>query len=122
MSEESSPEDAAPERTQLRRVGYGITVAGVIAALVALGSSRPGTIVVYGLLGFAVAVFVLESLERGASGFSVGLLMGAFGAWIWPHLEGGSYLQLGVMLVVIGLVNAAVTPYFQALGERLAER
>lgn len=122
MSEEPSPEEAARQRKQLRRVGYGIAVAGVLAAFVALGSTNPGPIVVFGLLGLAVGVFVLESFEGGASGFSVGLLLGSFGGWLWPRVEGESYLLLGVMLVIIGLVNAAVTPYFRAVGERLAER
>lgn len=122
MSDGTPPEEATRQRRQLRRVGYGIAVAGVLTGVVALGSTRPAPFVVYGLLGLAVAVFVLESLEFGASGTALGLLLGSFGGWLWPRVEGGSYLSLGALLVVIGLVNAAVTPYFRALGERLAER
>lgn len=122
MSEETSLEEAAHQRKQLRRVGYGIALGGGLAALVTFASSRPRPIVVYGLLGLAVAVFVLEFLEVGASGTAVGLLMASIGGWIWPLLGGASYRTLGVTLVVVGLVNAAVTPYFRDLGERLADR
>lgn len=122
MSEEASLDEAAQQRKQLRRVGYGIAVGGLLTVLVALGSSRPRPIVVYGLLGVAVAVFVLEFLEVGASGTAVGLLLASIGGWIWPLLGGESYRTLGVTLVIVGLVNAAVTPYFRHLGERLAER
>lgn len=121
MSEETTPDEAEErQREQLRRVGYGIAVAGVLAALVALISTDPGPIVVYGLLAVAIGTFVLESIEGGASGLSLGLLVGSFGGWLWPKVDGGSYLALGGTLVVVGLVNAAVTPYFRELGKRLA--
>jgi len=70
----------------------------------------------------AVAVLVLEWLESGPSGLPVGVVFGSFGGWLWPRVSGGSYAVLGATLVIVGLVNAAVTPYFRAVGERLAER
>ena len=117
---EAADEELQEER--LRRVGYGIVLAGVLAVLVDLVSARPRPIVVYGLLGLAVAVFVLETLQSEASGLGVGLLVGSLGGWVWPEIGGAGYAVLGVTLVVVGLVNAATTPYFRRLGERMAGR
>ena len=117
---EAADEELQEER--LRRAGYGIVLAGVLAVLVDLVSAQPRPIVVYGLLGLAVAVFVLETLQSEASGLGVGLLVGSLGGWVWPEIGGGSYAVLGVTLVVVGLVNAATTPYFRRFGERLAGR
>ena len=117
---EAADEELQEER--LRRVGYGIVLAGVLAVLVDLVSARPRPIVVYGLLGLAVAVFVLETLQSEASGLGVGLLVGSLGGWVWSEIGGASYAVLGVTLVVVGLVNAATTPYFRRLGERMAGR
>lgn len=122
MSDETTEEEAARQRKVLRRIGYGIVAAGVLTALVGVVSSQPRPIVVYGFLGFAVAVFVVESLEGDASGISVGLVFGSFGGWLWPKVSGESYVVLGATLAVVGLVNAAVAPYFRQLGERIAER
>ena len=117
---EAADEELQEER--LRRVGYGIVLAGVLAVLVDLVSARPRPIIVYGLLGLAVAVFVLETLQSEASGLGVGLLVGSIGGWVWPEIGGASYAVFGVTLVVVGLVNAATTPYFRRLGERMAGR
>ena len=120
MSEAEGEEDRQEEK--LRRVGYGIVLAGVLAVLVDLVSARPRPIVVYGLLGLAVAVFVLGSLQSEASGLGPGLLVGSLGGWVWREIGGESYAVLGVTLVIVGLVNAATTPYFRRFGERLADR
>jgi putative effector of murein hydrolase len=120
MSEADGDEERQEEK--LRRVGYGIALAGVLTVAVDLVSVRPRPIVVYGLLGLAVAVFVLGSLQSEASGLGLGLLVGSLGGWVWRELGGASYAVLGVTLVIVGLVNAATTPYFRRLGERLAGR
>ena len=117
---EAADEELQEER--LRRVGYGIVLAGVLAVLIDLVSAQPRPIVVYGLLGLAVAVFVLETLQSEASGLGVGLLVGSLGGWVWSEIGGANYAVLGVTLVIVGLVNAATTPYFRRLGERMAER
>jgi ABC-type phosphate transport system permease subunit len=118
----SGTADEDRQEAKLRRVGYGIALAGVLAVLVDLVSARPQPIVVYGLLGLAVAVFVLESLQSEPSGLGIGLLVGSLGGWVWPQIGGGSYAVLGVTLVLVGFINAATTPYFRRLGERLAGR
>ena len=114
--------DENRQEAKLRRVGYGIALAGVLAVFVDLVSARPPPIVVYGLAGLAAAVFVLESLQSEPSGLGIGLLVGSLGGWVWPEIGGASYTVLGVTLVVVGVVNAVVSPYFHALGKRLAER
>ena len=114
--------DEDPQEAKLRRVGYGIALAGVLAVLVDLVSADPQPIVLYGFAGLAVAVFVLESIQSEPSGLGVGLLVGSLGVWVWPQIGGGSYSVLGVTLVVVGFVNAATTPYFRRLGERMAGR
>jgi len=113
--------DEEHHEAKLRRVGYGIALAGLLAVLVDLVSARPQPIVIYGFGGLAVAVFVLESLQSEPSGLGIGLLVGSLGGWVWPEIGGASYTVLGVTLVVVGFVNAATTPYFRRLGERLAE-
>ena len=110
------------QEAKLRRVGYGIALAGVLAVIVDLVSADPQPIVLYGFAGLAVAVFVLESIQSEPSGLAVGLLVGSLGGWVWPQIGGGSYMVLGVTLIVVGFVNAATTPYFRRLGERLAGR
>ncbi|QLD90732.1 hypothetical protein HWV07_17450 [Natronomonas salina] len=122
MSEEAELTEEERQRKHLRLVGYGIAVSGLLTLLVASVSTRPYGILVWGLGGLAVAALVLEATQGGARGLSLGLLTGSFGVWIWPHLDGGSYYMLGVLLVAVGALNAALTPHFRRFGERLAER
>ena len=122
MSDDADSSDEERQRRHLRRVGYGIAISGVLTLLVAYGSTRPHGILVWGLGGLAVMALVLEAIEGGARGFSLGFLTGSFGVWMWPHLDGGSYYGLGLMLVVVGVLNAALTSHFRRLGQRLAER
>lgn len=121
-AESVSPTEAARQRKRLRLVGAGIAVAGLLTVLVASVSTRPHAILVYGLAGLAVGWFVLERLEGGATGLSLGLLTGSLGVWLWPHLEGESYVVLGVLLVATGALNALLTPQFHRLGARLGDR
>jgi hypothetical protein len=114
--------DEDRQEAKLRRVGYGIALAGVLTVLVDLVSADPQPIVLYGFAGLAVAVFVLESIQSEASGLGIGLLVGSLGGWVWPEIGGASYTVLGVTLVLVGFINAATTPYFRRLGERLAGR
>jgi uncharacterized membrane protein len=110
------------QREQLRRIGYGIVVSGVLTYLVTYFSSRPYRILVFGLAGLAVALLVFEKIEGGAFGVSLGLLTGSFGVWLWPQVDGGNFYVLGYMLVLAGLANVLLTPYFRDVGERLAGR
>lgn len=122
MSEDAATDqDAVRQEKKLRLVGYGIALAGLLTLLVAFISTRPHAILVYGLGGMAVATLVLEKTQGGAMGLSLGLLTGSFGVWLWPHLDGGSYYLLGLMLFGVGLVNALLTPKFRELGEKLAD-
>ncbi|WP_336133346.1 hypothetical protein [Natronomonas amylolytica] len=122
MSDDEGDAESNRQRKQLRLVGYGITIAGVLTYLVASVSSRPYAILVYGLAGLAIAMLVFEKLEGGAMGISLGLLTGSFGVWLWPNVGGGDFYVLGYMLVLAGLANAILTPYFRDFGERLAKR
>jgi hypothetical protein len=120
----SDDADTDEERQQqnLRRVGYGIALSGVLTLVVAAVSTRPHGILVWGLGGLAVTMLVLEAIEGGARGYSLGFLTGSFGVWLWPQLDGGSYYGLGLMLLVVGALNAALTSQFRRLGKRLAGR
>ena len=122
MSDEADPSDDERQQAHLRRVGYGIAISGVLTLLVASASTRPHAILVWGLGGLAVMALVLEATQGGARGFSLGFLTGSFGVWLWPHLDGGSYYALGIMLFGVGAINAALTSHFRRLGERLAGR
>lgn len=120
----SDDADTDEERQQesLRRVGYGVAISGVLTLLVAAASTRPHGILVWGLAGLAVMTLVLEAIEGGARGLSLGFLTGSFGVWLWPQLDGGSYYGLGLMLLIVGVLNAALTSQFRRLGQRLAGR
>jgi hypothetical protein len=122
MSDGEESDESDRQRKQLRLVGYGITIAGVLTYLVAYFSTRPYEILVFGLAGLAIAMLVFEKLEGGAMGVSLGLLTGSFGVWLWPQLVGGDIFVLGYMLVLAGLANVLLTPYFRDIGERLADR
>jgi uncharacterized membrane protein len=122
MSDDEGDARSDRQRKQLRLVGYGITIAGVLTYLVAHFSTRPYDILVFGLAGLAIAMLVFERIEGGAMGISLGLLTGSFGVWLWPNVGSGDFSVLGYMLVLAGLANALLTPYFRDLGDRLAER
>lgn len=122
MSDDGELTDEEQQRKQLRRVGYGIAVSGLLVVLVALVSTRPFDILVYGLAGLAFATLVLEYTGDATPGLSLGFLAASFGVWMWGSIDGGRFVVLGGLLVAVGLLNAALTPYFRALGERLAGR
>lgn len=124
MSDDEDVADGQSEyqREQLRRIGYGITISGVLTYLVAYFSTRPYEILVFGLAAVAIALLVFEKIEGGTIGVSLGLLTGSFGVWLWPRIEGGSFFVLGYMLVLAGLANVLLTPYFRDIGERLGDR
>lgn len=122
MSDDADGSDEERQRKHLRLVGYGIATSGLLTLLVVHASTRPHGILVWGLGGLAVATLVLEVTQGGARGLSLGFLTGSFGVWMWPYLDGGSYYVLGVMLFAVGALNAALTPQFRQLGERLADR
>ncbi len=121
MSDKETAADADRQEAQLRRVGFGIALAGGLVFIVATTSTRPYTILVYGLGGLAVATLILEKTQGGAMGLSLGFLTGSFGVWLWPHFDSGPYTLLGAMLIAVGILNALLTPYFRGLGEQLAE-
>lgn len=122
MSEESGVSESERQREQLRLVGAGIVLSGLLTLLVAWISTRPHDILVFGLAGLAIAWFVLEQVQGSATGLSLGILTGSFGAWLWPELGGESYLVLGALLVAVGVLNAVLTPAFHGFGARLAGR
>ncbi|QLD87317.1 hypothetical protein HWV23_16835 [Natronomonas halophila] len=120
MSDDEGDAQSDHQQKQLRRIGYGIVVSGVLTYLVTYFSSRPYEILVFGLAGLAVALLVFEKIEGGGMGVSLGLLTGSFGVWLWPQVEGGNFYVLGYMLILAGLANVLLMPYFRDIGERLA--
>jgi F0F1-type ATP synthase assembly protein I len=81
MSDEGGLSEDECQLKHLRLIGWGIVAAGLATLVVASVSTRPHAILVYGLLGLAVAVLVLEKAQGGATGLSLGLLTGSFGVW-----------------------------------------
>ena len=124
MSETATSERGSDDRSgaQLRLVGFGIAFSGLLVVLVALVSTRPHGILVFGLGGLAVAMLVFEYTQGGVAGSSLGLLTGSFAVWLWPTIGEGSYYFLGLLLMMVGIVNAVVLPPFYLLGKRLGER
>lgn len=108
--------------TQLRLVGYGVIVSGIVAILAAALSTQPRGIVVFGLGGLAVAALVFERTQGGVAGISLGLLVGSVLAWLWPTVGDGGYRFFGLLLVVVGFIYTAILPRFYRFGQRLGER
>lgn len=129
VAEEASEQELTEEKAQkkqLRLIGFGVVLSGIIALLVASISTRPHGILLFGLGAVAVATLVFEKTQGARVGLSLGFLTATIGVWLWPYLEpDGSYLVLGVLLIGIGVINVLLTPlslYFRRMGERLAER
>lgn len=124
MNDTTSSERESDDRSgaQLRLVGYGIAFSGLLVVLVAFVSTRPHGILVFGLGGLAVAILVFEHIQGGVAGSSVGLLTGSFAVWLWPTIGEGNYYFLGLLLLMVGIVNAVVLPPFYLLGKRLGDR
>jgi hypothetical protein len=119
--------DEEAQRRQLRLLGTGTAVCGLVTILVAAVSTRPYGILVFGFGAIGVMTLVFERTQGARVGLSLGFLTASVIVWLWPILGEGSsdFTFLGVMLVLIGLLNIVATPialYFRRLGERLGER
>lgn len=119
-----SENDGSGKR-QLRLLGVGTGVAGLLVLAGALSAADLQRELVY-LLGFlGVAALVLEYTQGATPGVSLGLLTGGLILWIAPYVGVDDPLFVGALLVLIGVVNtvgAGVSLYFRRLGERLGER
>lgn len=127
-------DDVVPDREdpdddgkrQLRLVGVGFVLSGLVTLGLANASDPRGMLVaLLGFLGFAA--LVLEATQGYTHGLSFGLLTGGIGVWLWPILQAGDagYTYLGLLMVAVGLVNVLLAPvglWFRRLGERLGER
>lgn len=127
MSEtEATDANGDDGRRQLRLLGVGFVLSGVLTLGLANATDPRGILVaLLGFLGFAV--LVLEGTQGYTKGVSFGLLTGGIGVWAWPFIRTGDqgFTYLGVLMIVVGLVNvvfARVGLYFRRLGERLGER
>ena len=110
-------------RRQLRLLGVGFVLAGLVTLGLANASDPRGMLVA--LLGFAA--LVLEKTQGYTAGVSFGLLTGGIAVWAWPLIRSGDagFTYLGMLMVMVGLVNvvfARVGLYFRRLGERIGER
>lgn len=122
--DEGGVSDDEAGKRQLRLLGVGFVLAGVLTYLLA-GAADPRQLLVLllGLLG--LAALVLERTQRAIAGISIGLLTGGIGVWLWPFLQTGDlgYRYVGGLMVAVGLVNVLLAPvglYFRRLGKRLA--
>lgn len=126
MSENDEGAEADDGKRQLRLLGVGFVLSGVVTAGLANASDPRGILVaLLGFLGFAA--LVLEQTQGYTKGVSFGLLTGGMAVWAWPFIRTGDagFAYLGTLMVVVGLVNVAfarVGLYFRRLGERLGER
>lgn len=121
---EAGPDDDEAGKRQLRLLGVGFVVSGVLTYLLADATDPGGMLVL--LLGFlGVGTLVLERTQGATPGVSMGLLTGGIGVWLWPYLQAGDdgFRYLGTLMVAVGLVNVLLAPvglYFRRLGQRLA--
>lgn len=113
-------------RRQLRLLGVGFVLSGVVTLGLANASDPRGMLVaLLGFLGFAT--LVLEKTQGYTPGVSFGLLSGGIAVWAWPFIRSGDagFTYLGMLMVVVGIVNivfARVGLYFRRLGERIGNR
>ncbi|MFC7234072.1 hypothetical protein [Halosegnis marinus] len=121
---EAADDGAGYGKRQLRLLGIGFALAGVVTFGLANAAEPQATLVP--LLGFAgIATFVLERTQGYVSGVSFGLLAGSVGVGLWPVIGDPSlgYGYLGSVLVGAGVVNVLFAPvgeYFRKLGQRAA--
>lgn len=123
---EGSDDRAGAGKRQLRLLGLGFALAGVITYGLANATDPQGMLVP--LLGFAgIATFVLERTQGYVSGVSFGLVAGSVGVGLWPVIGDASlgYDYLGSVLVGAGVVNVLFAPigeYFRRMGQRAGNR
>ena len=116
MSDETESEEVAGQRRALRFVGYGIMVAGVIVVGATAVSTDPGPLVVYGLLGLGVKLFLpyfmpASPAERAAdtpnyggnvrrTAAGIGLFTGGFVLFNARFVTEGFLIQLAAAAIV----------------------
>lgn len=125
-SEESGDASDDEGKRQLRLLGAGFVISGLLIYGLSGAADPPGLLIP--LLGFlGLAALVLQGTQGVTHGTSFGLFTGAVAVWLWPTLRtaGQGYDYLGLLVVAIGLLNVVLAPvglYFRRLGERLGER
>lgn len=115
------------ELRQLRLLGVGTLVGGLLAAAVAAASTKPYGILIVTLGFMGIAALVFEQTQGATVGVSLGLLTSGVVVWLWPYIGSTetSFVFVGAMLALVGAVNvvaAPVTLRLRQYGERLGGR
>lgn len=121
-------EDGNEERQlrQLRLLGAGTLIAGLLVVAVAATSSEPYDILIVTLGFLGVSALVFEQTQGATVGISLGLLTSGVVVWLWPHIGTADteFAFVGAMLVAVGAVNVAAAPValrLRRFGESLGQ-
>jgi uncharacterized membrane protein HdeD (DUF308 family) len=125
MAEDEVEVAVDPKRRQMRLMGVGSIVAGLVTVGAGAVSADPyGPLVgVFGFLGIAAMVFeYTEGIRRGVS---MGFLVSGILVWLYPVVvppSAGSPSFLGTLLTMAGVFNVGFAPLadrLRAFGARL---
>lgn len=125
MAEEEA--DQARQLHQLRLMGVGTLVSGMLVTVVGTGSSKPYGILIVTLGFLGISALVLEQTQGATTGISIGFLTGGVIVWLWPYIGTADtdYAFMGILLAVVGLLNVVAAPItlrLRRFGERLGNR
>ncbi|MFB6205919.1 MAG: hypothetical protein ABEJ05_05255 [Haloglomus sp.] len=126
MADENADAEVDLKGRQMRLMGVGSAIAGLLVLAAGAVATAPYEPIV-GVLGFlGIAAMVFEYTENVQRGVSIGILVSGVLVWLYPVLvppSQGSPIFLGALLVAAGIFNYVftdVTERFRQFGERLA--
>lgn len=120
-------EDEERQLHQLRLLGAGTLVGGLLVVAVATASTKPYNILVVTLAFVGIASLVFEKTQGATVGVSIGFLTSGIIVWLWPYISTADvdFVFTGMILSLVGVVNlvaAPVTLRLRQFGERLGGR
>jgi uncharacterized membrane protein HdeD (DUF308 family) len=125
MADDEADVEVDLKQRQMRLMGVGSVVAGLLFLAAATISETPYEPMV-GILGFlGIAMMVFEYTENMQRGISLGFLVSGVLVWLYPVVvptSQRSAIFLGALLAMAGVFNfffAQFTDRLQRFGERL---
>jgi uncharacterized protein YjeT (DUF2065 family) len=125
MSDDVEGVEVNVKERQLRRLGAGTVISGLLVVLASRISADPFEPMV-GILGFlGIAAIVFEYTENAQRGVSLGFLASGVLVWIYPVIvppSEASPVFVGLILVFAGLFNIVFTSVIKRLQDLLGGR
>lgn len=125
MSDDVEGVEVDVKERQLRRLGAGTVISGVLVIVASRIRSDPFESMV-GILGaLGIAAIVFEYTEDAQRGVSLGFLASGVLVWIYPVIvppSQASAVFVGLILVIAGLFNLVFTSVIKRLQDLLGGR